>query len=214
MSKILNKIANYQSDRYQQNARLLKQSEDTITEFTTAQDNSLQTEQLKLNNSLDRLVEFAQKIKQRETPYKGLKSNVERFRNTMLQNPYTSNQFDYTSGMSSSFANRYQVENNRSAAIQNIKSEIRSFKGMLLSRRNFPIVSAAPPVIPPAPTTAIPKAPVTPGAFNPVDENAHHPRRKRNYRNELAAQAVSKETNISSTPPPSQSTTIEEVKET
>jgi hypothetical protein len=209
MSRIFNKIAKYQSDRYQQNARLLEQSKESITEFTSkiTQDNSFQKEQLKLNDSLDRLVEFAQHIKQRESPYKGLKSNIERFRNTMIQNPYTSNQFDYTNGMASSFANRYQVETNRSAAIQNIKSEIRSFKGMLLSRRNFPIVSAAPPVIPPTTTTStIPKAPVAPGVFNPIDENAHHPRRKRNYRTELAAQATSKETNA-------QSTTVEEVKE-
>ncbi|CAO3648351.1 unnamed protein product [Mucor hiemalis] len=191
MSRIFNKIAYYQSDRYQQNTRLLKESEETVKEFTSAatKDISFEREQTKLNESLDRLVEYAAKIKEKrqEPYYKGLKSNIEKFRNTILQNPYTSNQFDYTSGMASSFANRYQVENNRNAAIQNIKSEIRSFKGMLLSRRNFPIVSTKAPVVPPpsssSPTTTttatppvIPKA--VPGAFSNVDANFFHPRRK------------------------------------
>lgn len=212
MSKIFNKIADYQSDRYQQNTRLLKQSEETVKDFTTAatKDVSFKQEQTKLNTSLDQLVEYAKQIKEKraEPYYKDLKSNIEKFRNTIIQNPYTSNQFDYTTGMASSFANRYQVENNRNAAIQNIKSEIRSFKGMLLSRRNFPIVSTRPPMVP-APTASVPTTAAAtatptatntsstppiptktqPGAFSNVDANLFHPRRKASYRSELAAQA-------------------------
>lgn len=216
MSKIFKSIADYQSDRYQQQTKLLKRTQDIIDQFSTG--TSLQAQQTQLNEKLDHLVQLAQSLKsdRKASGYKGLSSNIERFRNTMIQNPFTTNQFDYygTSGsFGTSYANRYQEVNNNNVAVQNIKSEIRSFKGMLLSRRNFPtIASPVNPVSKVIPSTTptqqqVPvsptKAATTPGSPVTVDQPVYHPRiGRKSVRAELAPTTT---TNTQ--------TTVEEVKE-
>lgn len=231
MSKIFKSIADYQSDRCKQHTKLLKQVGTTLNEYSisTAQNTSLHTAQTQLNTRLDHLVELVQSVnsdRASNKQYKGLSSNVERFRNTVLQNPFTTNQFDYygTSGsFGTSYANRYQAVNNHNVSVQNIKSEIRSFKGMLLSRRNFPTIASptvssirtiSSPVLPqqqaPAsPTTTTKAAPGTP-TIVADQQPVYHPRiGRRSVRAELAPTATSAESENSN---PTK-TTVETVKD-
>lgn len=154
MSKILISIANYQANRYKQTASLLSRIDNRIQSQQT--EISLHKEQSKLSDTLDRLVQLTQQIKkdrQAQQPYKSLKSNIEQLTYTISQTTFTPNYntFHATSG----YSNKYQYNN--TAAVQNVKSEIRSFKGMLLSRRNFPNV-ALPTALPTAVPTAVPTA--------------------------------------------------------
>lgn len=175
MSKILRTISNYQANRYKQTANLLNRINSCIQVQQT--NTNLETEQIKLNDSLDRLVQLTQQIKndREDQPYQDLKSDIGRFTDTILQTSLTPshNTYNETSG----FSNRYR--DNNSAAVQNIKSEIRSFKGMLLSRRNFPVVApVGAPVIPTIRHSVIPA---------PVEQSPiYHPRRKRSFRSELS----------------------------
>ncbi|KAL4213251.1 hypothetical protein CU097_009074 [Rhizopus azygosporus] len=69
-------------------------------------------------------------------------------------------------------------------AIQSLKSEIRSFKGALLSRRNFPTISTSPV------TSNVPSPIVTTATEPPASiPDAYHPRRKRSFRSELPSSA-------------------------
>lgn len=184
MSKVFNKIAAYQRDRYQQHTQLLKRMESTLThDSTTTTTNDLQLAQEKLDSSLNRLLQSARELKQQDQqqPYKSLRSTMERFTNSLSHNPLVTNtdarhQFNYQSGFASSYADRYQVDTNHNLTVQGIKSEIRSVKGMLLSRRNFPIVNTAAPTapgfVPPAPTIPSP--------------SSYHPRIGRSLRNQTS----------------------------
>lgn len=158
--------------------------ESTLTHHSTTTDD-LQKAQAKLDNSLNRLLQSARDLKQEGgQPYKLLRSTMEQFTNSLSHNPLITNtdarnQFNYQSGFASSYAGRYQVDTNHSLAVQSIKSEIRSVKGMLLSRRNFPVVSTAVPsslisrgFVPPSPTIS--------------DQPAYHPRIGRSFRNQLS----------------------------
>lgn len=189
MSKVFNKIAAYQRDRYQQHTQLLNRMESTLTHSSTATDD-LQLAQEKLDSALHRLLQSARELKrQDQQPYKSLRSTMERFTNALSHNPLVTNtdarhQFNYQSGFASSYADRYQVDTNHNQTVQSIKSEIRSVKGMLLSRRNFPIVNtaaaaaaAASPLIaqgfvPPAPTIPSP--------------STYHPRIGRSFRHQTS----------------------------
>lgn len=192
MSRVFQKIAYYQRDRYQQQTQRLSRM-DSILESFTIDNPALRKEQDILNLSLDQLVKSLDMIKEKTQPYKILRSKVERLRIALVQDPISnhgigtraSDAFGPYSGFASSYADRYKVDTMHHSTIQSIKSEIRSVKGMLLSRRNFPIVGTAAPVnIPPPPTV--------------YSQNVYHPRRKQSFRSEL------------SNP---QSTTVEEVKE-
>lgn len=157
--------------------------ESTLTHYSTTTDD-LQKAQDKLDNSLNRLLQSARELKQEgNQPYKLLRSTMERFTNSLSNNPLitntdTRNQFNYQNGFASSYADRYQVDTNHSLTVQNIKSEIRSVKGMLLSRRNFPVVSTA------APSQLVYKGFVPPSPTIP-DQSAYHPRIGRSFRNQL-----------------------------
>ncbi|GAA5797295.1 hypothetical protein HPULCUR_002676 [Helicostylum pulchrum] len=134
----------------------------------------LHDQQIKLNDSLDRLVQLARKVKQdRETPYKELKSNIDGLRNAMLKQPLSSKNNTYGA---SAYINMYHDKGNQDTVVQSIKSEIRSVKGMLLSRRNFPVA------IPSVPATATKHSVIpAPKGISP----SYHPRRKRSFRSEL-----------------------------
>ncbi|KAL9554097.1 hypothetical protein MBANPS3_002963 [Mucor bainieri] len=175
MSKVLNRIAAYQRDRYQQHTKLLNRMESTLT-HDASPSNDLQSAQEKLDDALHRLLQSTRELQQQQQqqdqqPYKSLRSTMERFTNALSHNPLVTNadarhQFNYQSGFASSYADRYQVDTNHNLTVQGIKSEIRSVKGMLLSRRNFPIVNttAASPLVttqgfkPPAPSVPSPSS--------------------------------------------------------
>ncbi|GAN03375.1 AGR381Cp [Mucor ambiguus] len=185
MSKVFSKIAVYQRDRYQQHAQQWKRMESALTHHSASTTNDLQLAQEKLDNSLNRLLQSARELgQQKQQPYKPLRSTIERFTNSLSHNPLVTNtdtrhQFNYQSGFASSYADRYQVDTNHNLTVQSIKSEIRSVKGMLLSRRNFPIVNTAAPsplisqgFVPPAPTIPSP--------------STYHPRIGRSFRNQTS----------------------------
>lgn len=173
MSNILRAIANYQANRYKQTATLLNRISSCIQAQQT--NTSFETEQNKLNDSLDQLVQLTLQIKEGRQTYKGLRSDVKQFTDTILQTSLPPTHSTYVTG---GFSNRYQDSNNE--AIQNVKSEIRSFKGMLLSRRNFPVATA--PAV--APVTLTSRHPIIPAPVEPSP--IYHPRRKRSFRHELA----------------------------
>ncbi|KAG2232057.1 hypothetical protein INT48_009405 [Thamnidium elegans] len=175
MSRILKSIANYQANRYKETNRLFEKIDESIIQTKTEDDGPLRDQQIKLKDSLDRLVQLARKVKQdREDPYEGLKSNIDGLRNAMLQQPLSSNQNTYGA---SAYINMYHDRGTQDAVVQSIKSEIRSVKGMLLSRRNFPVV------IPSVSAAAATKHSVIPA---PKDKSpSYHPRRKRSFRSEL-----------------------------
>jgi hypothetical protein len=166
MSKILRTISNYQANRYKQTANLLNRINSCI-----------QVQQTNTNLETDRLVQLTQQIKndREDQPYQDLKSDIGRFTDTILQSSLTPNHNTYNE--TSGFSNRYR--DNNSAAVQNIKSEIRSFKGMLLSRRNFPVVTPVGALVIPTIRHSVIPAPVE---QSPI----YHPRRKRSFRSELS----------------------------
>lgn len=175
MSNLLRTIANYQANRYKQNAVVLSRINQCIQSQQTDVTNSLETEQSKLNDSIDRLVELTLQYKEsriKHQPYIDLKSNVDQFKDIIIQ---TSMPPNYGSYSTSVFPNK--CGDSIEAVVQNVKSEIRSFKGTLLSRRNFPVVTPS-PVTPTIRHSIIPV---------PVEQPPiYHPRRKRSFRSELA----------------------------
>jgi hypothetical protein len=185
MSKVFNKIAAYQRDRYQQHTQLLNRMESTLTHSSTAT-HDLQLAQEKLDNSLNHLLQSARELKrQDQQPYKSLRSTMERFTNALSHNPLVANtdarhQFNYQSGFASSYADRYQVDTDHNLTVQSIKSEIRSVKGMLLSRRNFPNVNTAAAPSPLIAQGFVPPAPTIPSP------STYHPRIGRSFRNQTS----------------------------
>ncbi|KAK4509714.1 uncharacterized protein ATC70_007016 [Mucor velutinosus] len=184
MLKVFTKIAAYQRDIYQQHTQLLHRMESTLTHYSTAT-NDLQVAQEKLDSSLNCLLQSTRELKQQDQgPYKSLRSAMERFTNSLSHNPLVTStaarhQFNYQSGFASSYADRYQVDTNHSLTVQGIKSEIRGVKGMLLSRRNFPIVNTA------APSPLIAQGFVPPAPTIPT-QSTYHPRRGRSFRNQTS----------------------------
>lgn len=173
MSKVLNSIATFQSDRYQQTTQLF-QHIDTSLKTQPNIIPQLHQEQVKLNATLYRLIELAQNLKQdREKPIdKGFRSGVNGFRDTILRHPLLrSNMYGGASNHINIYHDARIEEQDR--MIQGMKSDIRNVKGMLLSRKNFPVVSSGinqPSVLP-----AVPKE----------QPPIYHPRRKRSFRSEL-----------------------------
>lgn len=189
MSRIFKTIANYQANRYRENNRLFEKIDASIIQTNTEDGDPLHNQQIKLNNSLDRLVWLARKVKEdRENPYKELKSNIDGLRNAMLQQPLSSNNNTYGA---SAYINMYHDRGNQDAVFQSIKSEIRSVKGMLLSRRNFPVAKpSVATATATATTTTAAAAAAMPLKYSvipaPKDKSpSYHPRRKRSFRSEL-----------------------------
>lgn len=100
-----------------------------------------------MSDTLSRLVNMAQDRVQAlkdNKPYSGLRDGLSSLRSTLEDSndtyssysPYASYGFGRSSGSQDS------------PAVQGFKSEIRSFKGMLLNRRNFPMVNTSRPSSP------------------------------------------------------------------
>lgn len=179
MSRIFNSIAKYQSNRYKDHTDVLKRIEAKLREHASSTHESLIKEQSHLNSGLHRLLSLSsiERTKNR-SEYKMLRSIVDDFQMTITKTTYTSN-FSY-SGFTPSYSSRLPHDD-QDTAIQSLKSEIRSFKGTLLSRRNFPIISTSPVtsnVPSPIATTATEESPAS-------VPDTYHPRRKRSFRSEL-----------------------------
>ncbi|KAI8643168.1 hypothetical protein BD408DRAFT_365377 [Parasitella parasitica] len=196
MSNLFDAIAGYQSNRYRQHTHLLNRIGSTLSHSTKSDD--LKMAQETLDSSLDRLSQSVQRLQQeRDPPYKSLRLTLKRLinslsNNTLITNSDPRNQFNYQKGLAASYADHYQADANHSLIVQNIKSEIRSIKGSLLSRRNFPIVATASPSSP-SPLTVQGFIPPPPTIVQ--NQSAYHPRIGRSsFRSE-------KSTNVQETSP-------------
>ncbi|KAI8878240.1 hypothetical protein K501DRAFT_336891 [Backusella circina FSU 941] len=243
MKRVFNKIGAYQGARYRNYTTLTSKVKASLEENTIQKDEGATTltlldtcvqEQKHLTDRLDKLT---LKLKSSDLTSDDrcteLKTTLEDFRSAVLRHPTLDMQStfsnDYYSGsnggLTSSYANRYRNDNSNNTAIQSIKSEIRSIKGALLSRRNFPTANlptinptitttastVANVVKPSTPTnTTTPTTPTTATTAttattttttntttDPSSQPGYHPRNRRSYRSELASTA----------------TTVEEVKE-
>ncbi|KAI8061468.1 peroxisomal membrane anchor protein conserved region-domain-containing protein [Gilbertella persicaria] len=175
MSIILNKVAQYQSHRYQQHRHLLSRIELTLKQYSTTDIKTLDLQQSKLNQSIIDMTNTLMSLKKQQMPYQCLNSCLAQFQNMLLQHP--SNTPNYQNrlsfgnygGFATSFADKHHAESDNNTMIQNIKSHIRSLKGTLLSRKNFPAAKYS--SIPPGSTV--------------IDPRENHPRKKASFRSEL-----------------------------
>ena len=166
-----------------------------------------------LSERVGNVVELADKrvrAMNNDEPYKDFRDNLSELKDAITHPLYMHSTY---SQFSSFGYNPGRMNNsNDSPAVQSFKSEIRSFKGMLLNRRNFPMANTtqnksgpASPVTPSSPsgtnlttttsttTTVAPTAstasttPPTPTtSVTPIrDVPQYHPRRRESYRAEL-----------------------------
>lgn len=171
MSKIFNSIARYQGNRYNDYRNVLSRMELMLKEYSN---NSI--DQTHLQQSLDKLVDTVKSTPREDKAYKECLSTMERFKNSLVNDPMISPSSSYEryGNFTNVFAERYQVNTDQSNIIQSVKSDIRSLKGSLLSRRNFPTTRQS--IVPP-PQTAVFMPPP------PTIANHNHPRNK--YQREM-----------------------------
>lgn len=131
---------------------------------------------------LDRLVQLSQKYADQEEPYGKLKDTLLDFKEVLNRPEYNFSTYTPYSMYGSTFANRSNTGFD-DAAVQGVKSEIRSFKGMLLSRRNFPAAQGKPATIAPPPSPPPPPTADTTQAYHPRQRQAS------SYRADLQAKA-------------------------
>ncbi|KAI9255607.1 hypothetical protein BDA99DRAFT_517186 [Phascolomyces articulosus] len=190
---IFNSIAKYQSDRYNQRSTLLSRLNKTLSELKPKEDNQKLLESHEtLGERVESVVELADRrvrAMNMDEPYKEFRNKLSSLKDA-ITNP------DYTYSSYSQFGsygyNPGRMNNsNDSPAVQSFKSEIRSFKGMLLNRRNFPMANTSTTTSRPASpaTSTTPATPATPVR----DVPQYHPRRRESYRSEL--------NNTTTTPP-------------
>ncbi|KAI7885337.1 hypothetical protein K492DRAFT_141752 [Lichtheimia hyalospora FSU 10163] len=168
---IFKSIADYQSNRYKErsvgfkslNEKLLKeagkeekdeqeekdensQEEKETTTTTTKPLDQLGEKHQVMSDTLSRLVNMAQDRVQAlkdNKPYSGLRDGLSSLRSTLEDSNDTYS--SYSPYSSYGFGRSGSQD---SPAVQGFKSEIRSFKGMLLNRRNFPMVNTSRPSSP------------------------------------------------------------------
>ncbi|KAG0748014.1 hypothetical protein G6F57_008061 [Rhizopus arrhizus] len=182
MSRIFRSIAGYQSNRYKDHTKFLKRIESKLKEQQTE---STFTEFINKQKSLgDYLLQLSSSIKtitKQDDKYKHLRSAVDDLHHTFTKLPHSnSNHFSY-GGFASSYtyhsSSSFKGDDDNDAAIQSLKSEIRSFKGTLLSRRNFPTITTSLNTI---------KSPAISPQTASTEKDFYHPRRRRSFRSELA----------------------------
>ncbi|KAI9307352.1 hypothetical protein BJ944DRAFT_23249 [Cunninghamella echinulata] len=117
------------------------------------------SEQKCLLERLDKVVQRSQKyIDEEKEPYGQFRNVLINFKDVVTKPEYNYTSYTPYSVYGSSFSNKSNTGFDDDA-VQGVKSEIRSFKGMLLSRRNFPKAqlkpSASPTPSTPSLTTAV-----------------------------------------------------------
>ncbi|KAI8993185.1 peroxisomal membrane anchor protein conserved region-domain-containing protein [Pilobolus umbonatus] len=147
MSNLLGAIGSYQGNRYKQYEQLFHRMEMSLKSHTLDRKHQVDA-YTGLNKSLHQLSDKLEIVvkEQNETnkEYQDLNLKLSQLKSSSSQYPYrhsTINTYDPTgfAGMSGyTSSHNYQPSTTNDAAIQNLKSEIRSIKGMLLSRRTFP----------------------------------------------------------------------------
>ncbi|KAI8093023.1 peroxisomal membrane anchor protein conserved region-domain-containing protein [Halteromyces radiatus] len=231
ISPIFNSIIEYQRNRYNDRYEKLGRLNDTLRQqlgelpIPTILDDKdnveiqksgywtpLINEQKTLMDSLERLVTLSQQRTNDKDTYSSFKTTLLDLK-TILQRPeYSFSSYTPFSMYGSAYANRSNTGFD-DAAVQSVKSEIRSFKGMLLSRRNFPTAQ-----IRPSSTTTV--ATSTPSSATPIVDDgmtptenttstsstashqSYHPRQRQSYRSELRAQTLAATTTTEKTDTP------------
>ncbi|RCH91310.1 hypothetical protein CU098_010281, partial [Rhizopus stolonifer] len=169
MSKVFGSIAKYQSSRYKDRIQLLKRLEGKLKEQDTDY-TGLIKEQSNLSDRLSQLTSLI-RVKQ-HTGHSALKTAVDSLHYAFTNLPQ-GGYYSYGGGIGGfvpSYASRTGGED---PDVQSLKSEIRSFKGTLLSRRNFPTITTS--------QWTRPEAQQTPSS----QADIYHPRRRRSFRSEL-----------------------------
>ncbi|KAI8328899.1 peroxisomal membrane anchor protein conserved region-domain-containing protein [Chlamydoabsidia padenii] len=175
ISPILNSIAGYQRNRYNdRHEKLLKLNKSLQHHLpkkssTEGYWSPLINEQQTLMERLERLVQCSQNYTLHQ-PYG-------KFKNTLLDLKQVLERPEYNYSTYTPYSMYGSTNRTEDTAVQGVKSEIRSFKGMLLSRRNFPTAQVKPAST--TISTTVAPVPVTP---------TYHPRqRQSSYRSELQA---------------------------
>ncbi|KAI9494020.1 peroxisomal membrane anchor protein conserved region-domain-containing protein [Zychaea mexicana] len=183
---IFDSIARYQSDRYNQRAALLSRLSKTIADVKPVQGNKQLVEKHQtLSERVANVVNLAEervKVLSDNETYTGFRNKVTELKDAITHPDYMysayASQFSsygYTPGRTN--------HSNDSPAVQSFKSEIRSFKGMLLNRRNFPMANTTSTTG--SSNNSRPSSPVT--TTPPVrDVPQYHPRRRESFRSELS----------------------------
>lgn len=121
---------NHSNDNDNDNATLLVSSHGWWSAFIS--------EQKGLLEHLDKVVQRSQKyIDEEKEPYGQFRNVLINFKDVITKPEYNYTSYTPYSVYGSSFSNKSNTGFDDDA-VQGVKSEIRSFKGMLLSRRNFP----------------------------------------------------------------------------
>ncbi|KAI8137413.1 peroxisomal membrane anchor protein conserved region-domain-containing protein [Fennellomyces sp. T-0311] len=192
---IFDSIARYQGDRYNQRTALLSTLNEKLTGLKPADSNKQLVEKHQtLSDRMARVVELAeQRVKAlNDEPYSDFRDKVTELKDAISHPDYIYSSFSQFNSYS---YNPGRFNNStESPAVQSFKSEIRSFKGMLLNRRNFPSANVG---------GSRPSSPVTPAA--PVrDVPNYHPRRRESFRAELNNSGSSTSSPANTTAPQSQ----------
>ncbi|CAO3599690.1 unnamed protein product [Absidia cylindrospora] len=217
ISPIFNSIAGYQRHRYNDRYDKLQRLGDTLRQQLNPEDeeddgmetqstgywSSLIKEQRSLMDRLERLVSVSQThVAEEQEPYGKFKNTLLDLKEVLNRPEYNFSTYTPYSMYGSTFANRSNTGFD-DTAVQGVKSEIRSFKGMLLSRRNFPTAHIKPlssVVVPSATTTTTtkeddPSVATTTTTTTTTPSTTYHPRQRQNsYRAELQAKSQAAET--------------------
>jgi hypothetical protein len=188
---------------------VLTQDEDEseTTTTTTGYWSTLIKEQKALMDRLDHLVGVSQKhAADEQEPYGQFKNTLLDLKEVLNRPEYNFSTYTPYSMYGSTFANRSNTGFD-DTAVQGVKSEIRSFKGMLLSRRNFPTAQIKP--LPPVTSSTTTSTMATPkdnkdekdtNVTSATTTHSYHPRQRQNsYRAELQAKAKTTESTTTTT---------------
>ncbi|ORX47203.1 hypothetical protein DM01DRAFT_1142649 [Hesseltinella vesiculosa] len=211
MIPIFRSISGYQSQRYKDHHERYQQVRDTST-GTTQPFTTILEEQKALVARLEKLSKRLQKESDRrdDASLGSVKTAMLDFKD-VINRPDLSHSPSYMPYMYGSTAIRGGQDH---PAIQGFKSEVRSFKGMLLSRRNFPSAkptpspsASSPGALPATSTTSTPSL----SSSTTKKPQVFHPRQQQqSYRDELKA-AKEEKGKLPAEPNPSPNPSSEEV---
>lgn len=137
MGPLFESIAAYRRSRYNERRSLLEKLNNKLLP-EEEEDKRLALKYENLSESLARLTEKIKRYgeqRQDQEPYADFRNKLADLRETVSQPDHI---YSTYSSYMPPFQSSSHLEN---PAVKEFKSEIRSFKGMLLSRRNFPMVN-------------------------------------------------------------------------
>ncbi|KAI8384419.1 peroxisomal membrane anchor protein conserved region-domain-containing protein [Radiomyces spectabilis] len=206
MSRIFRRIAVYQCDRYNQHKALLERLNTKLKAMESSSAASLDVIRRQQTKSLENLQKVQTDIHgyiDENEPYAKFLNALNGFKDQLTHPDVIFSSFNTSNNFGLSFRD-YRSDD---SVVQGFKSEIRSFKGMLLSRRNFPSVkptttfsTQVSPATPPSTesvatpntntNTKLPPNTASSSPTSSVDLN-NHPRHRSSFRADLAKEHAS-----------------------